>query len=69
MQQILELNRLTYAYLQRHGDPGRMRWQAKHQAFSKLLTAAKPLTMETRALIGKLRQNRQFLSHLTMHHA
>jgi nitrate/nitrite-specific signal transduction histidine kinase len=69
MQQMLELNRLTHAYLQRHGDPGRMRWQAKHQVFSKLLTAAKPLTMETRALIGKLRQNRQILSYLTMQHA
>lgn len=69
MQQMLELNRLTHAYLQHHGDPGRMRWQAKHQAFSKLLTTAKPLTMETRALIGKLHQNRQILSHLTMQHA
>jgi hypothetical protein len=66
MQQMLELNRFTHAYLQRYGDPERMRWQAKHQVFSKLLTAAKPLTTETHALIGKLRQNCQFLFHLTM---
>lgn len=69
MQQMLELNHLTHAYLQHHGAPGRVRWQAKHQAFSQLLTAAKPLTMEMHALIGKLRQNRQLLSRLTMQHA
>jgi CheY-like chemotaxis protein len=65
MHQMLELNRLTHAYLQRHGNPRRMRWQAKHQVFSKLLTATKPLTMERRALIDRPRQNRQILSHFT----
>ncbi|MDH3599845.1 MAG: ATP-binding protein [Candidatus Tectomicrobia bacterium] len=69
MQQMLELNLLTHAYLQSQGDPERIRWHAQHQAFSKLLTAAKPLTRTTHALIDKLRQNRQTLSQLTIQSA